>query len=99
MTREHSAAAVPETVGGAAVVRGDKSPSLVAEAIREVCGNQVLRDDLARARVARLSHFSADAVGTACGVSLPASPRESWVAHQRVRAGERRPGTRLVVDG
>ena len=56
------AGAVPETVGGAALLIDDKHPSIVAEAVREILGNPGLSTHVAEGRRARLAHFSSEAV-------------------------------------
>lgn len=58
-----AAGAVPETVGGAALLIDDKRPSIVAEAVREMMGNPALARSADAGRRAQLAHFSADAVG------------------------------------
>lgn len=58
----YAAAAVPETVGTAALVLPAKSPSLVAAAAREVLADEALRTEMVTRGLARLAHFHPDAV-------------------------------------
>lgn len=58
----YAGAAVPGTVGGAALLLDKKSPSFVAEAIIEVLRNDPLRDRMAGAREQRLAFHSTASV-------------------------------------
>lgn len=58
----HDAGAVGETVGAAALLLRDKTPSIVAEAIFEVLNNNALRERMRVARNERLTFHGADAV-------------------------------------
>jgi L-malate glycosyltransferase len=53
-----AAAAVPETVAGAAVLLDDKSPAMVAAAVHRVQTDPVLRDQLVAAGATRLAEFT-----------------------------------------
>lgn len=59
----YSAAAVPGTVGDAALLLDTKPPSLVAEAILEVLRNEPLRERMAAACRERTAFHSIDSVG------------------------------------
>lgn len=54
----YAAAAVPETVAGAAVLLSVKDPMTVAAAVHRVLSDGVLRDQLADAGVERAGHFT-----------------------------------------
>lgn len=58
----YAAAAVPETVGAAALVLNEKTPSVVAEAIRETQTNSRLQADMSQRRLSRLEYHSLDSV-------------------------------------
>lgn len=56
----YAAGAVPETLGRAGLLLPGKAPSLVAEAVMEVLGNDALRDTFAAARAERLDTLGPD---------------------------------------
>lgn len=60
----YAAGAVKETVGAAALVLDDKSPSVVAEAVIEVLADSPVGERLKLARVDRLAFHATDAVST-----------------------------------
>ena len=56
-------AALPETVGGAGVVLGEKDPALVAEAVHRTQTDASLRAAIVEAGRARVEHFSLEQSG------------------------------------
>ncbi len=80
----HAAGAIPETLGDAGLLLGEKSPEPVADAISRVVGDAVLRERLVGQGRARLETFSrervaerlADALALG-GIALPAYRRRT----------------------
>ena len=64
------AGAVGETLGGAGVLLGDKSPASVAAAVRRVLGDEALRERLAAAGRRRAAELHADRAAAAYAEAL-----------------------------
>ena len=69
-----AAGAVPETVGGAALLLDDKHPSMVAEAVRAAVGDPRVAAHMADGRRAQLDHFGHDAVAARLRAFVEAMP-------------------------
>ena len=61
----HAAGAIPDTIGDAGVLLGDKSPDAVAAALERIVGDRALRADLVAKGRRRLESFAPAAVSAA----------------------------------
>jgi glycosyltransferase involved in cell wall biosynthesis len=61
----YAAAAVPETVGEAGVLLSDKSPALVASAVRQLLTDAPARAGLVAAGRSRAAHFTPEVAAVA----------------------------------